>query len=343
MIKLYFIVLINLLFCFELKQNLSDYNIFIGDPKQLNVSEKFIYYELITPLFTDYAFKHRLIYIPDQKKINYNDKDVFEFPIGSIIVKTFYYPSNFNNINKNIDLVETRLLVHEELGWTAYPYIWDNNDSDATLSVAGGIKKVTWKDEKNISNTIDYIVPNMNQCKGCHISNSSEFKPIGPTARQLNKSLVFNNNKIKNQLKYWHEIGILSGLPDENIPKIADWDDPNSGSLNDRARAWLDINCAHCHNKFGPAKTSGLFLDYYEENSKALGINKTPVAAGRGSGKFKYDIVPGNPDESILVYRFDSVDPGIMMPELGRTLVHKEGLELIREWILNMEIQNNNY
>jgi len=183
----------------------------------------------------------------------------------------------------------------------------------------------------------------MNQCKGCHISNSSEFKPIGPTARQLNKSLVFNNNKIKNQLKYWHEIGILSGLPDENIPKIADWDDPNSGSLNDRARAWLDINCAHCHNKFGPAKTSGLFLDYYEENSKALGINKTPVAAGRGSGKFKYDIVPGNPDESILVYRFDSVDPGIMMPELGRTLVHKEGLELIREWILNMEIQNNNY
>ena len=197
--------------------------------------------------------------------------------------------------------------------------------------------------QQNIINTIDYIVPNMNQCKGCHISNSSEFKPIGPTARQLNKSLVFNNNKIKNQLKYWHEIGILSGLPDENIPKIADWDDPNSGSLNDRARAWLDINCAHCHNKFGPAKTSGLFLDYYEENSKALGINKTPVAAGRGSGKFKYDIVPGNPDESILVYRFDSVDPGIMMPELGRTLVHKEGLELIREWILNMEIQNNNY
>ena len=334
---LHYILFFNFLFCFELKQNLSDYNIFIGNPKNLNASENFIFYDLITPLFTDYAFKHRLIYIPDNKKIEYNNIDVFEFPIGSIIVKTFYYPSDFNNINKNIDLVETRLLVHEELGWAAYPYIWNDNDSDAVLSIAGGIKKVTWKNEKKIVNTIDYIIPNMNQCKGCHISNSSDFKPIGPTARQLNKNVISNNNEIINQLEYWHKKGILSGLPSNNIPKIADWDDPNSGTVNDRARAWLDINCAHCHNKFGPAKTSGLFLDYYEKDLKALGIYKTPIAAGRGSGKFKYAIVPGNPDESILVYRFNSTDPGIMMPELGRTLVHQEGLELIREWIYNLE------
>ena len=62
-----------------------------------------------------------------------------------------------------------------------------------------------------------------------------------------------------------------------------------------------------------------------------------PVAAGRGSGHLRYDIVPGKPNQSILVYRFDSTDPAVMMPELGRTMVHKEGLELIRQWIVSLQ------
>jgi hypothetical protein len=65
-------------------------------------------------------------------------------------------------------------------------------------------------------------------------------------------------------------------------------------------------------------------------------IGKAPVAAGKGSGGHRYDIVPGNPEASILMYRIQSDDPGIMMPELGRSIVHQEGIELIREWILRM-------
>ena len=63
---------------------------------------------------------------------------------------------------------------------------------------------------------------------------------------------------------------------------------------------------------------------------------KPPIAAGRGAGNYKYTIVPGHPDESIMVYRINSTDPGIMMPELGRKLIHKEGLDLIRQWIEEM-------
>ena len=70
---------------------------------------------------------------------------------------------------------------------------------------------------------------------------------------------------------------------------------------------------------------------------KKLGIYKTPVAAGRGSGPLRYDIVPGKPEESILVYRFNSTEPAVMMPELGRTMVHNEGLELIKEWIVSLK------
>ena len=161
--------------------------------------------------------------------------------------------------------------------------------------------------------------------------------PIGPKARNINSDYAYKDG-IENQIVKWKKLGYLAAHPPlEDIDKVAKWDMPGTGTLDKRARAWLDVNCAHCHNYNGPANNTGLFLDYYETNLKALGIYKTPVAAGRGSGKFKYDIVPGHPEESILIYRYESTDPGIMMPELGRTMGHEEGLDLIKEWGLEME------
>lgn len=107
--------------------------------------------------------------------------------------------------------------------------------------------------------------------------------------------------------------------------------------LSNAARSYLDSNCAHCHNPNGPASTSGMFLGIDVIDPGRLGIDKPPVAAGRGSGNRKYGIVPGKPDQSILVYRMESYDPGIRMPELGRQLAHQEGLTLIKDWIRRME------
>ena len=140
-----------------------------------------------------------------------------------------------------------------------------------------------------------------------------------------------------NQLKYLSSKSLID-LPESNaIPKAAVWDDPSSGNLDERARIYLDINCAHCHSSEGPANTTGLFLNIYQNDDIAYGIMKTPVAAGRGSGGLSYDIVPGKPNESILIYRMESTHPGIAMPEIGRTLVHKEGVALLREWIKKIE------
>ena len=123
-------------------------------------------------------------------------------------------------------------------------------------------------------------------------------------------------------------------MPDlATVPKAPVWNDPNTGSLNDRARSWLDINCAHCHHPDGPAATSGLNLSVHEKNPTAWGVRKTPVAAGRGSGNRRYDILPGHPDQSILLYRLESTDPGVMMPEVARKVTHREGVALIRAWI----------
>ena len=86
----------------------------------------------------------------------------------------------------------------------------------------------------------------------------------------------------------------------------------------------------------GPRSNSGLDLLASQQNPTSFGIYKPPVAAGIGSGGPAYDIVPGKPDQSILAFRIASTHPGIMMPELGKRLVHKEGVALVREWIAAM-------
>lgn len=154
--------------------------------------------------------------------------------------------------------------------------------------------------------------------------------PIGPSARQLNREVKYENGD-ENQLKHWERMGWLDGFVGAS-PAMADYLDPEA-DINLRARSYLDSNCGHCHNRLGPASTSGLYLDIGEKDPGHLGILKSPVAAGRGAGKLPYDIVPGDPGKSIMVYRMKTNDPGIAMPEVGREQLHKEGIEIIEHWI----------
>ena len=160
--------------------------------------------------------------------------------------------------------------------------------------------------------------------------------PLGPKARNLNGAFAYADGTL-NQLDYWSAHGMLEGAPPASEAAIApDWRDETAG-LDARARAWLDVNCAHCHRREGPASNSGLFLTWGEKNRTALGIGKRPVAAGRGSGDRQFDIKPGDPDGSILLYRVESTEPGVMMPELGRSLADPEAVELLRQWIAVLE------
>lgn len=326
------------------KEKLSDYQFFEGNTADQKPAKGVLPYSLNTPLFTDYAEKLRFVKLPDNQTVAYNDSEVLDFPVGSTIIKTFYYPNDFRKPELGRKLIETRLLIHEENGWKALDYVWNDEQTEAFLEVAGDIKEVSYIDANGKKKKHEYGIPNINQCKGCHNRNE-KMSPIGPSARQLNgvfqSSVGGEQSSIKsadNQLFAWKKMGILTNLPAiETVPKAAVWNKPETGSLDERARIWLDINCAHCHRKGGPAQTSGLNLSIHETDPIAYGILKTPVAAGRGSGNKKYDIVPSKPDESIIVYRMESTDPGIMMPEVGRKTTHKEGVELIKEWIRTMK------
>lgn len=307
---------------------LSDYGFFKGKLADLLPVENVLPYDLNTPLFSDYAKKKRFIYLPKGKSINYREKEVLDFPIGTILIKNFYY-SDQQISNAERKILETRLLIHEENGWKALPYIWDYDQTEAYLEITGGKIPITLADKR----TVNYIIPDMNQCKSCH-DKGGKMIPIGPSVRQLNRKYKDNPDNI-NQLTQMQEMNWLK-LAQHDLPRMAIWNNTDSENLNERARAYLDINCAHCHNELGPAKNSGLNLSIFENDPYKIGVNKKPVAAGRGSAKFKYGIVPGQPEASILLHRMTTTEPGTMMPELGRTIVHQEGIALIREWIENM-------
>ncbi len=116
----------------------------------------------------------------------------------------------------------------------------------------------------------------------------------------------------------------------------AKWDESASGSLDQRAHAYLRVNCGHCHATGGSASNSGLILDGSNMDKIAYGIGKRPVAAGRASGDMDFIIEAGKPERSILINRMKSTDPGIAMPELGRATVHDEGVALLEQWIKAM-------
>ncbi|GIW45338.1 MAG: hypothetical protein KatS3mg077_2620 [Candidatus Binatia bacterium] len=316
---------------------LSSYRFFVGRMRDLRPNEGVTPYDLNTQLFSDYTNKHRFVYLPPGTKAKYDPQAAFDFPVGTVIIKNFAYPFDLRAPHAGERLLETRLLIRREDGWIGLPYVWNAEETEARLKVLGQPLRVTAIQQDGREATYDYNVPNANQCKECHRESFKNTGPIGTKARNLNKTFPYPSGE-ENQLTHWSRIGILEGAPADPTlaPRAAVLEDPASGTVEQRARTYLDVNCAHCHNPAGAARTTGLYLGISETEPLKLGICKSPVAAGRGTGGFPYDITPGRPDQSILVFRMISLDPGIAMPELGRRRVHQEAIEVIREWIASL-------
>lgn len=318
-------------------EKLSDYHFFTGTLNELIPNDKVLPYDLITALFTDYAHKSRFVWMPEGTSAKYTKDEVVDFPVGTVLIKNFFYENDENDASKGRKIIETRLLVKRTDKWDALDYVWNDNQTDAELNIVGDTKKVDYINKMGKPIHVDYSVPNKNQCKNCHNLNSV-MVPIGPKVRYLNKDFAYADGN-KNQLDKWTEIGYLSGYKKEENTKnkIASAFDETSGSVEERAKAYLEVNCAHCHRREGSANTTGLFLLLSEKDPESWGVMKSPVAAGRASGDNLYDVVPGKPDESILVYRMAENDPEIRMPELGRSIQHEEAVVLIRQWIAEMK------
>ncbi len=301
---------------------LSSFGFFEGGADR--PSSALLSYTLRTPLFTDYAEKQRFLYLPAGTSYSIASDGRLQFPVGSALIKSFGY----HDASGRLNVIETRVLLHRAEGWVALPYVWKADGTDAELKVGGARKPVEFMKPGGKAMAISYAVPNKNQCKQCH-STKDSVMPVGPVWQNL----LFPSAKVQQAFA-------RRAAKDGPRPHAeAKWDDGKSGRLNDRALAYLRVNCGHCHKPTGSASNSGLFYDDHARNDAALGIGKRPVAAGRGSGNFDFVIEPGHPERSILIYRMKSTDPGIAMPELGRATAHDEGVALLEAWIRSMPVR----
>lgn len=314
-------------------KQLSEFGFFEDLQKQTPASGV-VPFRLATPLFSDGAEKFRFVYVPNGQAVKYDPTEAFDFPVGAALVKTFAFPADYRKPGEKLRLIETRVLLHHADGWLAWAYLWNDQQTDATLKIAGAKVAIATIGANGTPLSFDYSVPNKNQCKACHAFNG-KITPLGPKARNLNIGYAYANG-VENQLAHWRAAGLLTGVPDPaEIPAATDWRD-DAAPLEKRARTWLDVNCAHCHRAEGPASNTGLFLTYGENVPVRYGVLKRPAAAGRGSGNREFDIVPGEPDRSIVTYRVESTAPGVMMPELGRHVADPDAVKLLADWIASL-------
>jgi uncharacterized repeat protein (TIGR03806 family) len=274
---------------------LSGWQLFTAANGILQPAARVLPYELNTTLFSDYADKSRTVWMPAGQAASYRGDEVFRFPVGTILTKTF----SFMQKDGKSRLIETRLIIRQPSGWVALEYVWNREQTDADLDVSPLPVAVRRKDAAGIEQAIDYHMPNVNQCSACHDGGSEGAIPLGPAARNLNRG---------DQLARWVQAGYLTGLPaGGDVPRAPVWDDPITGTVSQRARAYLDVNCASCHRPGRKAAKNGLVLRAQDPDPDRRGI------------------------ESIIA-RMETLDPEKKMPVLGHDVVHREAAGLMRDW-----------
>lgn len=328
---------------------LSEYGFFGGeDLSALEPAAGVHPYTVVSPLFSDFAGKARFMYLPEGAQLHVDfaaadpgpggEGELWEWPVGSVLIKNFYFDLDRQNPgqDQNAKLIETRLMVQYPDGWEVFTYVWDDAEQDAVLTKYGQLVDVEFTDVDGQPATQEYKVPSLEQCGSCH-SRDNVLATLGPVTQQMNY-LVERDGAMINQMQWLESLGLF----DEPLPDLSEFPtmvDPMGevGTLDQRARSYLHANCSHCHRQNGGAGISGLRYPYWEQTPIHLGICKPPAAAGAASDGRPYDIVPGDPDQSIVVFRMQSLDPMIKMPELPSRVLNPDGIQLISDWIAAME------
>lgn len=286
--------------------NLSELNLFIGDLSELNITTKGFEYNLNSTLFSDYAHKQRIIALPNGTSMEFDGDGLPIFPDHTVIAKTFYYNIDERDLSLGRQIIETRILIKLNGIWETGDYKWNEAQTEAVLDLEGSTLPVTWIDAAGNSNSTNYKIPSNTDCFTCH-ANNEEIFPIGPKLRSMN----FEINGV-NQLEQFISNQQLTGLENTaSVRVLPNWED-TSLPLATRARAYMDINCAHCHIPGGTCA---------DQSSLNFAL-ETPLEES--------NIV----EQSVSIdYRVSFFSEGISMPFIGTTMRHAEGLDMIQEYM----------
>lgn len=294
-------------------------------------------YEVNAVLYADEVEKRRFLALPAGQAAEYDPVEMWRYPEGTRFIKTFYVPLDARAPQDGQRLIETRIVELRAGTWTGRTYIWDEDQTQARRLKTGRTVPLRWIGADGEPREVDYRVPNDNECKTCH-SHDHTFEPLGPRTRQLNRPYASDGPQDAqgNQVDHLVSLGLLSGPVEPVAERLSLVDPYGSAELGLRARSYLDANCSHCHRPGGEAGSTAFDLRFETSDPFAWGVCRAPVAAGPGSGGRDQDIVPGDPDASIAVFRMASTDPELKMPELPTVTSDAAGTQLIRDWIAAM-------
>ncbi len=296
----------------EFLSKLSELKIFQGSLSDLKFSDTVHEFALSTPLFTDYARNVRSVAIPPGKQMEYKGEGLPLFPDNTILSKTFYYLNDERDPAMGKKILETRILIKKNGVWQAGNYVWNEEQTEAFLDDDAHTVPVNWIDQQGNNRSVNYKVPPKILCFQCH-DNNGNTGPIGVKSRALN----FVHNQV-NQIQYFVDKGLFKNVPDiSQIKTLPDWAD-TSLPLEERARAYLDVNCAHCHQPGGSYNRNyGDSFEFRLETSfEDSNIYQERVA---------------------IKNRMNTQIPSYFMPLIGTTVVHEEGVALINAYIDSLE------
>ncbi|WP_369992714.1 hypothetical protein [Winogradskyella sp.] len=290
----------------EFRPNLSELNLFTGNLADLNISSRAFKYELNSQLFTDYAHKQRLIALPENTTMQYDGDGLPIFPDNTVIAKTFYYNLDERDLTVGRNIIETRVLIKINGEWQTGNYKWNTEQTEATLDLNGSTVPVTWIDNAGETNTVNYKIPSNTDCFTCHHSYD-DITPIGPKLRNLNFN-VNGSNQLDDIINNQNLTGLSSST---EVSAIVNWED-SSASLENRARSYFDINCAHCHIPGGHCELESTLNLAYETS-----LEDSNIVARKFS----------------ISFRISDYNEGFSMPLIGTSIIHTEAVDLLQEYL----------
>jgi uncharacterized repeat protein (TIGR03806 family) len=320
---------------FELEEvpypKLSDYNFFSGTMADLIPVYGVVPFEPISALFSDYALKKRFLWMPGDVKARYiSDHEVLDLPNGAVLIKNFYY-ENVQPNNSKVN-IETRLMIKKEEGWIFANYIWNESQTEAFYDLSGGFKNLSWLQNGELK-TVEYRIPAESQCFTCHKAEINST-PIGIKPQNINNQYIYDFGS-ENQLQYLVQMGYLEDQIPSSINTVVDWQD-TSKSLDLRVRSYFDVNCAHCHSDVKHCDYRPVRFAFNESGDpENLGVCVEPDT---NIPPYTHIVNAGDPDTSVLFFRFSTTEEQYRMPLFGRTLVHEEAVQLIEEWITSLSV-----
>ena len=296
------------------------------------VAPGLIPYDVNVPLWSDGAVKDRYLALPEKGQVVFSPKDDWDFPIGTVTVKTFSLEMHRGDPT-SLRRLETRLMVRSDRGWDGYTYRWNDQQTDATL-LDGSLEEVFEIKTDEGTETQTWYYPSHYDCNACH--TKQENFSLGLVTRQLNRPSPAGSQE--NQLDRFDRLGLFRNpptAPASTLEALPDWTAAED-STSDLARAYLDANCAMCHQ---PGGNSVMQLDFrYHTPLAEANIINVPRQSLEELPNQPMLIDPGNAEKSELVARVSRRGPG-QMPRLATNRVDKKAVEILRRWIADMHAQ----